>query len=121
MGLFSNGKKLNVGKLITLEQALKYQKDERYQAFIFPVEQTENGKMMCRIQQKTEVIAIDKQEEKRRKRNEKLAHIYDGGKYRGIDQNVSARQKQIQSRVDRGRTYNNWQNAKRYHPEDYQR
>ncbi len=95
MGLFNNDKKLNVGKLITLKQAIKYEKDERYQAFIFPIEQTEDGEMMCRIQRKTEVIVVDKQEEKRRKRNEKLVHIYDGGKYRGIGQNVSARQKQI--------------------------
>lgn len=145
MGLFGNGKKLMVGKTITIKQAMKYQEDEKYKDYIFPVIETEENKMVCVIQlrglEKQKEDHNEKQKEKRRKRNENLVHIYDGGKYRGIDQKVSARQKQMQSRVDRGiisynnkqsvrkipsreageKRYNRWEDAKRYHKEDYQR
>ena len=119
MGLFSIGKELNTRRLITLEQAMRYQKDEKYKAYIFPVEEMKNGKMMCRPQLKVEVIVVDKQEEKRRKRNDNLAHIYNGGKYRGIDKNVSTRQ--TRTRENRVTKYNDWQSAKKYNAESYQR
>ena len=113
--LFKGDKSLDEGKIITLEQARRYERDERYKDYIFPVEETENGELMCRPQltQNLESISnVDRKAEKRNRRNAALNNIYAGGKYRGIDQNVN--------RGTRPQ-YNNWQNAKRYHPKEYQK
>lgn len=117
-GFFKNDKSLEEGRLITLAQATKYEKEERYKNYIFPVEEIRNGKVMCRPQLKQEVqsaMNIELKAEKRKKRNTALANIYAEGKYRSIDQNVD--RVAFGMRGDRPQ-YNNWQKAKRYHPEN---
>lgn len=118
---FKNNKSIEEGKLITLAQATKYEKEDRYKNYIFPVEEIRNGRVMCRPQLRQEIQSatnIDQKAEKRKKRNTALANIYVEGKYRGIDLNIN--REAIGMRGDRPQ-YNNWQNAKRYHPEEYQK
>ena len=45
LGLKIFEKKLDTEKLITLEQAKKYEK--KYKEYIFPVEEIRDGKAMC--------------------------------------------------------------------------
>lgn len=118
MGLKIFEKKLDTEKLITLEQAKKYEK--KYKEYIFPVEEIRDGKAMCRpqLKQQQENLAVRK-EEKRRKRNNNLAHIYADGKYRNTAQNINTKMKE--RRVDSPKQYNNWQSAKKYNAESYQR
>lgn len=51
--LFHRNERLRVGKLVTLEQAKKYEQDKKYKDCIFPVEGIIGGKIMCRMQKST--------------------------------------------------------------------
>ena len=98
--LFHRNKKLQVGKFMTLEQAKKYEKNEKYKDYIFPVVGMENGKVMCRMQRKEDSINFN-----RNKREASFEeYVIAGGKYKGTHQNVREGKTEIASSTQ----YNNW-------------
>ncbi len=109
--LFYRNEKLQEGKLITLEQAKKCEKNQKYKDYIFPVEGMENGKVMCRMQRKEDSIKLNRN--KRKASFEE--YVIAGGKYKEINEKVREGKKEIPSSTQ----YNNWQSAKRYKPEAY--
>lgn len=121
MNLFGKKRKsLNTGRLISLEQAKKYEKDPDYKHYIFPTEITEEGKVMCKPQLVKEIETYAKIEENKEKQPKARWNasfeqaVICGGKYKGIDREVANRHEQPKQ-------YNNWENAKKYRPEQFMR
>ncbi len=114
--LFHRNERLRVGKLVTLEQAKKYEQDKKYKDCIFPVEGIIGGKVMCRmqkVQRKEEALNLSKKEQKASFQE----YITGGGKYRENDRKVKKGKTDTSNTIQ----YNNWQSAKRYNPEAYTR
>lgn len=110
-------KELNVTNSISLEQARKYEKNKKYQdCFFEPV--IEDGVMRfiphlekSKIQEKRERPKPVK--ETKREKSAFIREVTGNGAYQGIG---SRKNKQQQTN-----SYNNWQTAKRYNPEQFVR
>lgn len=114
--LFHRNEKIQTGRLITLEQAKKYEKDKKYKDCIFPVEGIVKGKVMCRIQRvqrKENAINLNKNEQEASFKE----YVVAGGKYKGMGRKVKEEKTNTSNTIQ----YNNWQSAKRYNPEAYTR
>ncbi len=65
------GKKLSTKVLIPLEEAMKYEKDEKYKNYIFPTVGIKNGIVMCKPQLKSKIEKVEKPKKKTQKIKEK--------------------------------------------------